>query len=230
MTEDQGHEREHEALVASLADAHGLALTDAAIQGLARYTALLLRHGRRTNLVGTLDPERLLDEVILDAVHLAPLLPPGPGHLLDVGSGAGLPGLPVLIVREDWQATLVEPRKRRVDFLRIARRELNLSERARIVEGRLESAIANGSIDLPVDAAAAKAVFAPEAWCSLAESVVRPGGHVAIFLQDAAEAEHLATGGPWTMGPVSTWMLRRGDSRSVALLVRDPTPPRPENP
>ena len=228
MTEERGHERKHEALVATLADAHGLELDAAAVRGLAGYTALLLQHAQRTNLVGTLDPERLLDEVVLDAVHLAPLLPPGPGHLLDVGSGAGLPGIPVLLAREDWRATLLEPRRRRVDFLRIARRTLGLSARLEIVEDRLDEAVEADRIDLPVDAAAAKAVFPPEEWCRRAAPLIRPGGHLALFLQDAAEAEPLIEKGPWKRGPVSTWMLRRGDTRSVVLLVRQPAAPTPE--
>ncbi|TVQ99018.1 MAG: hypothetical protein EA398_12640 [Deltaproteobacteria bacterium] len=197
-----------------------------------RYTALLLDVGARTNLVGTLDPERLLDEIVLDSVHLAEVLPEPPGVLLDVGSGAGLPGLPVLLARPDWRAVLLEPRRRRVDFLRHAVDSLGLRERAQVVEARLDDALAADLLDVPFDAVAAKAVFPPPQWAERARDLVRTGGRAAFFLQ-GGEADPLPDLGDradhWAQGPLRAWRLRDGAQRRIVTLERT-LPDLPESP
>jgi len=100
---------------------------------LAHFAVLLERWAPRHNLVSFASRCELVDRHILDALAAEPHLGPQ-GRLLDVGSGAGLPGVPILAVRPRWKGVLLEPRQKRWAFLRLVIRELGLdatAERAR---------------------------------------------------------------------------------------------------
>ena len=96
-----------------------------ALDRLIRYAELLERWSGRHNLVRFASRQELVERHILDALAALPLLEGG-GRLLDVGSGAGLPGVPLLAARPDWRGTLVEPRQKRWAFLRTVVRDLEL--------------------------------------------------------------------------------------------------------
>ena len=98
----------------------------AALQRLIRYAGLLERWSKRHNLVCFSSRAELVERHILDSLEAAPLLERS-GRLLDVGSGAGLPGVPLLAVRPLWSGVLLEPRQKRWAFLRTAIRELQLA-------------------------------------------------------------------------------------------------------
>ena len=106
----------------------GIALDAAAVERLFVYFTELTRWGRKINLIakGTPDAE-ILEKHFLDSLTLLPLLDVSDPHLLDVGTGAGFPGLVCKAVRPDLTVTLVEPRLKRVSFLRHVIRTLNLS-------------------------------------------------------------------------------------------------------
>ena len=91
---------------------------------LRRYRDELQSRGRRTNLVGSTGPAEL-DVHIEDSLAAGPLLARH-ARVVDLGSGAGFPGLPLAIVRPDVSMTLVEIRERRVHFLRHVVRTLSL--------------------------------------------------------------------------------------------------------
>jgi len=96
-----------------------------ALQRLVRYAELLERWSERHNLVCFSSRQELVERHIVDALAGASLLA-GRGRLLDIGSGAGLPGVPLLAVRPQWSGVLLEPRHKRWAFLRTVVRELNL--------------------------------------------------------------------------------------------------------
>jgi len=93
---------------------------------LARYAELLERWSRRHNLVRYRSRRELVERHLLDSLAAAPFLAEN-GRLLDVGSGAGLPGVPLLAARPAWAGVLLEPRLKRWAFLRLVVRELGLS-------------------------------------------------------------------------------------------------------
>ncbi len=82
---------------------------------LERYVALLIAATREQNLISALSVDAIWDRHIVDSAQLVPLAPER-GTWLDVGSGAGLPGIVVAILR-DAPTVLIEPRRRRVEFL-----------------------------------------------------------------------------------------------------------------
>lgn len=88
-------------------------------------------------LIGPREVPRLWERHLLNSIALAELLPEG-ARLVDIGTGAGLPGLAVAIVRPDLRVDLVESLQRRTDFLAEVVAELELSDRVRVVRGRAE--------------------------------------------------------------------------------------------
>jgi 16S rRNA (guanine527-N7)-methyltransferase len=93
---------------------------------LATYRILLLDWNRRMNLTTIDEPGQILVKHFLDSLTVVPHLPCGAGKVVDVGSGAGFPGLVLAILRSDLEVTLVEARAKKVGFLEHVRRTLGL--------------------------------------------------------------------------------------------------------
>ena len=113
----------------------GLSLDEPRLLALSRYLAELDLWRRRTNLTGPMSAEDLVPHA-LESAFGEKLIPDG-ARLLDIGSGAGLPGLPLAIVRPDLAVTLLEPRGKRAAFLRHAVRAVPVAN-ALILEERVE--------------------------------------------------------------------------------------------
>jgi 16S rRNA (guanine527-N7)-methyltransferase len=113
----------------------GLALPASVRSGLAGYLAELDRWRRATNLTGDLSGGQLARHA-LESVLASPLIAHGE-RLIDIGSGAGFPGLPLAIARPDLSVTLVEPRQKRAAFLRHVARILSLRN-VQVSESRIE--------------------------------------------------------------------------------------------
>lgn len=114
----------------------GSALDDAQIESLLRYLDLLARWNRTYNLTAVRDPAAMVTRHLLDSLAILPWVPEG--RLLDAGSGAGLPGLPLAIARPQLEVTLLDSAGKKVRFLSQACRELGLAN-VTPVQARLES-------------------------------------------------------------------------------------------
>ncbi len=109
----------------------------AALVSLQRYFAELEKWGRKINLVARAAPEQIIENHFLDSLTLLPLIADMEAQsLLDVGSGAGFPGLALKIACPALTVTLIEPRQKRVSFLRHVIRCLHL-DNIKIIEERL---------------------------------------------------------------------------------------------
>jgi 16S rRNA (guanine527-N7)-methyltransferase len=102
-----------------------------------RYAESLATEGVQRGLLGPREIGRLWERHVLNCAVLADLIPAGV-RVVDVGSGAGLPGLPMAIRRPDLTVDLVEPMLRRSTFLAEVVRELDLGDTVRVVRGRAE--------------------------------------------------------------------------------------------
>lgn len=102
-----------------------------------RYVEVLATRGVEWGLIGPREVDRLWDRHVLNSVAVSGLIPPGVS-VVDVGSGAGLPGLPLAILRPDLEVTLVEPLLRRSTFLTETLTELGLLDRVRVERVRAE--------------------------------------------------------------------------------------------
>jgi len=110
-------------LAAGLADL-GLNLPEAVQQKLLSFRDLLLKWNKTYNLTALRDPEQAISHHLLDALAILPSI--GAGSLLDVGSGGGLPGIPLAIARPDLSVTMVDAVQKKTSFLQQAAIELDL--------------------------------------------------------------------------------------------------------
>jgi 16S rRNA (guanine527-N7)-methyltransferase len=102
-----------------------------------RYVELLATIGVERGLIGPRETDRLWERHVFNSAAVADLVPEGV-HVVDVGSGAGLPGIPLALRRPDLRVTLLEPLLRRATFLTEAVELLGLTERVRVVRARAE--------------------------------------------------------------------------------------------
>ncbi|MFJ6617551.1 16S rRNA (guanine(527)-N(7))-methyltransferase RsmG [Kitasatospora sp. NPDC091335] len=148
-----------------------------------RYTELLATAGVQRGLIGPREVPRLWDRHVLNCAVLAELLPSGI-TLCDVGSGAGLPGIPVALVRPDVSVTLLEPLLRRTTFLEEVVRELGL-DNVTVLRGRAEEMVGK----LAVDVVTARAVAPLERLAGWGMPLLRPHGQMLALKGDSAEQE-----------------------------------------
>jgi len=143
---------------------------------LTKYLDLLLKWQKSQRLVGSTEPGWIVENLLLDSLLFLPVLPFPLRTLLDLGSGAGLPGIPLKIVLNEVQLVLVESRRKRVSFLASVIRELGL-EHARVVGRRVEDAM--DELEGGFDAVVMRCVGDPGDLLPVASRlVVRPGGVV----------------------------------------------------
>ena len=163
------------ALVRALAQAWNVPCDDNQVAGLVSYAESLLRWNARINLTAARSIDVLVGEHFPDAFALARKLDQ-PARLIDVGSGGGLPAIPLALLRPGLAITLVEPIAKKAAFLRTAIRELALGERVSVHVGRGESVAKE--TPRAFDAAISRATLAPAKWLGLGAKLVRPGGRV----------------------------------------------------
>jgi 16S rRNA (guanine527-N7)-methyltransferase len=135
--------------------AAGIALAERELDGLSAYLDLLLRWNAVYNLTGRLTGAELVDRHAVESLALRACL--RGERIADVGSGAGLPGIPLAITEPGRQFTLIEPRAKRVRFLRHVVATLKIGN-ATVVESRAEDLPA----DRPFDTVVARAVAPPQ--------------------------------------------------------------------
>ena len=192
-------EQEATRLLQSGLELLGLAISGEQVARLASFCVELEKWNRKVNLLAKDTPlPDIIDKHVLDSLTLVPLLDrllPEGGAILDVGSGAGFPGIPLTIARPLWHITLLEPRERRVIFLRHIIRAMDLSgikvEPSRIEEGRLQAAYqvitGRAVAEVPLFLSMVEGLAAPETRiiCMQGEGgrqELRPGNQVGDFV------------------------------------------------
>lgn len=145
------------------------------------FTAALAREGEERGLIGPLELPRLWTRHVLNSAIAAPLVH---GHVADIGSGAGLPGLVLAIARPEVQFTLVEPMERRVAWLTEQRDALGLSN-VEILRARSEDVRRPGAFDVVT----ARAVSALRTLLPLTAPLVRDGGELTLLKGMNADKE-----------------------------------------
>lgn len=151
-------------------------LFGAGIERARRFTANLAEHGEARGLIGPLEVPRLWTRHILNSAIAAPYFT---GRAVDVGSGAGLPGLVLAIARPDVEFTLIEPMERRTAWLTEQVADLGLENVT--VERMRGEEWDRGRV---FDVATARAVSALRTLLPFTAPLVRPGGRL-VFLKGA---------------------------------------------
>ena len=144
-----------------------------ALERLAGLAVLLAQWAPRMNLTGHRGAEEIARRLVVDALALVQVLPPF-SRLVDLGSGAGFPGLPIAILYPEREIISVEARSRRVSFQRRAARDLGI-ENVRILLTRIEE-----HAPMVADGVVAQALAEPEKARALMLPWAKPGGWIAI--------------------------------------------------
>jgi 16S rRNA (guanine527-N7)-methyltransferase len=167
----------------------GVTVDDAVIAKLGDYLARLLAMNEQMNLTAIEDPVEVWERHALDALTLVPLLAElGAGaRLVDVGSGGGVPGIPLAIARPDLRVTLVESTQKKAAFLSAVAAALGLSN-VSVHSARAEQ-LATGSLHGAFDAVTARAVGRLAALVPLTAPFAKPGGLVLLIKGQRAEEE-----------------------------------------
>jgi 16S rRNA (guanine527-N7)-methyltransferase len=156
----------------------GLALPEAAEVLLERYADRLLVWNRKVNLTAVTEPAEVAEKHLVDSLLLLPFVA-GARTLLDVGAGAGLPGVPLACVRRDLAVTCCDSVAKKVAFVKAVAAELEVDVRAVAVraEGNPEEE------KLPrADAVVSRALADPETWVPLGASYLAEGGVLLAML------------------------------------------------
>jgi 16S rRNA (guanine527-N7)-methyltransferase len=182
-----------------------------------RYAALLATVGVERGLIGPREVPRIWERHIVNCAVLSELIPVGEG-VVDVGSGAGLPGLVLGIARPDLRVTLLEPLLRRTSWLSEVVAELGL-ENIRVQRGRAEEQPDGGR--RVVTARAVAPLGRLWQWCG---PLLAPGGRL-LAVKGASAAEELAAAGPELVGVESAELRHCGEGllavpTAVVVLVR----------
>ncbi len=215
---------------------NNLEITGRQADQLDRYAQLLVEWNEKMNLTAITDPEGVLVKHLMDSLTVLRSLPAAGEkvRLIDVGTGAGFPGIPLAVMREELELTLLDSLNKRLVFLEAVCRALGLE--ARCVHARAEEAGRQKAHREKYNVATARAVAALPALCEYCLPLVVPGG---VFLamkgpdgereaQEAASAIKVLGGklsgiDEWQLPPVEGEAAER---KILRIQKFSPTPDR----
>jgi 16S rRNA (guanine527-N7)-methyltransferase len=163
------------------------ALFGAGLERAVRYAELLAEHGVERGLIGPREVDRLWERHLLNSVCVAEAVPTD-ARVVDLGSGAGLPGIPLAIARTDLRITLLEPMARRVEWLEYATATLGLD--VTVVRGRAEEPAIQRRVG-GADVVIARAVAPLARLWKWSKPLLRRGGSL-VAMKGASAADEVA--------------------------------------
>ncbi len=162
------------ALLARCVAPYEVDLTDVLYARFDAYARLLVEWNEKMNLTAITDAVGVAVKHFADSLTVAPLLPRGAFSLIDVGTGAGFPGVPLALLREDCRLTLLDSLNKRLVFLETVCKELGLS--ATLVHARAEEGGCRPELREQFDVATARAVAGLPTLCEYCLPFVKVGG------------------------------------------------------
>ena len=146
-----------------------------------RYADFLITVGIERGVIGPREGEKIWERHIFNSLPVISLIPEG-SSVIDIGSGAGLPGIPIALARPDVAMTLIEPLQRRVDFLNEAVAGLGIT----VLRGRAED------FTIKADFVTARAVASLEKLKDMSWHLVKNGGSL-LAIKGESAAQEVAT-------------------------------------
>jgi 16S rRNA (guanine527-N7)-methyltransferase len=206
-------------LIVRAAGALGADLSEPVQAALQVWLEQLEEWNAQIDLTAARSPEELVDLMLADAIVLSARIP-REARVIDVGTGAGAPGLALAILRDDLRVTLVEPLAKRVSFLRAV---LGALGRTDIALERAKASAPRSPLSAPLagrrawDVALSRATLPPPEWLEAGTTLAVPGGVVWVLLakglppahpRAALEADH-----------AYSWPLTGAERRAVSYRV-----------
>lgn len=225
-------------LLAHASSEAGISMTSEQLQAFDRYAVMLRDWNTRVNLTAILDDEGIVWRHFLDSLTILPFIDSEktrtgsqPISLVDVGTGAGFPGIPVRIMRPDLQLHLLDSLQKRINFLEAVITDLNLDD-VRTIKARAEDAGTDVHYRERFDIATARAVAALPVLAEYTLPFVRIGGLMIAMkgqkqeeIDEARPAIRLLGG---RIESIDTFTLADGEMSRTLVLIRkiSPTPAR----
>lgn len=173
----------------------GVVLDDATVGLLMDYLALLHRWNAAYNLTAVREPDQMVVRLLLDSLSIVPYIK-GPAAVLDVGTGAGLPGIPLALARPDLEVTLLDSNSKKTRFLVQAVAVLaDRGARISIVTERVE----RFRPPQPFDVIVSRAFSAAGELAELTAPLCRQGGQLLAMKSRSVEAELAALPAGWRL-------------------------------
>jgi 16S rRNA (guanine527-N7)-methyltransferase len=189
----------------------GRDLSEAETELFGKYLNILIKWQSVHRLLGSAEPGWIVERVFLDSLLFRRVLPLEARDILDAGSGAGIPGIPLKLVDSGLRLTLVESRQRRVSFLSACVRELSLTE-THVVGERLENVVRRSAGQF--DAVVARCAGDVGHLFGLGAHLVRQGG---VVIASGPPKEYRLPAGGWITVPGP----EAGLDRRFAVFVRE---------
>ena len=156
-----------------------VSLSDETVDGLLTYLELLLRWNQKINLTSIVAPKECITRHFGESFLVSRIVPLK-GRLLDVGSGAGFPGLAIKLIAPDLEVVLLEPVAKKRAFLREAARACSMGS-VQVVGSRLEDFCKTGQTG-EFDILTVRAVGGLDVLIPLAEGLLKSGGHLCLWV------------------------------------------------
>lgn len=172
------------------ADALGIVISEGQAGLLKTFADELLRWNAHINLTGITAPEEILEKHLLDAVAVLPDVTTAT-TLLDVGAGAGIPGVPLAIMAPSLHVQLVDAVSKKVSFIKSVAATLGLSDRVRARHATLAGEPQREGVER-ADRVICRAVMELPAWLDLARPYVKDGGQVLAMVATAQDPDSVA--------------------------------------
>lgn len=204
-------------------------ISEAQAEQFENYAGLLVEWNQKINLTAITEPQEIEEKHFLDScLPFADIDIPEFASVVDVGTGAGFPGIPLKIIRPDIGLTLVDSLQKRITFLETVCAQLGVM--AKTIHGRAEE-LGRSDMRESFDIATARAVARLSVLCEYCLPFVKVGGvFVALKGRDCAEEIRLAYTAIKTMGgeilKTVGYSLPSGDGRTAVIIKKvKPTPP-----
>lgn len=196
----------------------GVALDEGQAQALASHVDLLLKWNPKVNLTRITEPTEVRIKHVVDSLGSLRVVPPGAASVLDLGAGAGFPGVPWLIARPDLQVTMVDSVGKKISFVKTVLGSLRLT-RGRAVQARLEGHPEREGLQ-PTDLVVSRAFTALDEVLRLAPAYLKPGGSVVAMLgtrEGEAEAREIVARAGYDLAALEHFDLPRGMGSRIVL-------------
>ncbi len=193
------------------------------IDALDLYADILVSYNKKVNLTAITQPEEIEDKHFIDSLLLAKM-PQINGSVVDVGTGAGFPGVVAKLYKPQIELTLLEPTGKRITFLQHVCAELGIVEGVHFVKERAEEA-ARKNYREQYDVATARAVASMGVLCEYCLPLVKKGGHfIAMKGSSGVEEMGLAKGAVKKLGgefiSSELYLLPQGDARTLIVAKK----------
>lgn len=211
-------------LLISSAQNAGMEVSGEQAESFQQYMALLLNWNEKINLTAIKEPNEIACKHFLDSILILKYLDiPACAKLIDVGTGAGFPGVPLKMMQPQLQLTLLDGLNKRLVFLKDLAEQLNFS--AEFVHARAEEAGRQAAFREKFDFATARAVAPLNLLCEYCLPFLRMGG---VFVamkgpnpeKEVSDAQNAISLLGCTLDAVREFDLPNGDSRSLVLIRR----------